>query len=109
MVFVFNLPQYALDLPIAANARPDDGLLDLCVFERPGLWNLARYLLAVFRGCHGQLPDFQHRLVRRVRLSLAQPMPLQTDGDPAGQLPATIEVVPAGMTLVVPNPEGPLP
>jgi len=103
MAFVFNLPRYALNLPLAARARPDDGLLDLCVFERPGLWNLARYVLAIFRGRHERLPDYQHRRVRRVRLSQTQPTPLQTDGDPAGCLPAVIEVVPAAMTLVIPK------
>src|SRR5262249_12011568 len=65
LVFVFNLPLYGLRLPIAAEAEPDDGLLDLCVFERPGVINLARYLAALaWRGC-GRLPDVQHRRLRR--------------------------------------------
>jgi diacylglycerol kinase family enzyme len=103
MVFVFNLPRYALGLPIAPQAREDDGLLDLCVFQRPGRWNLARYSLAVLAGLHGKLPDFEHRRVRRVRLSSEQRMPLQTDGDPAGCLPVLIEVVPGALSLVLPE------
>jgi diacylglycerol kinase family enzyme len=103
MVFVFNLPQYALNLPIARDARPDDGLLDLYVFQRPGLVNLARYLEAVVRGAQHKLPDFQHRAVRGVRLWSEPRVALQTDGDPAGCLPVTIEVVPRALTLVVPT------
>jgi diacylglycerol kinase family enzyme len=102
MVFVFNLPRYGLGLPIAPQARADDGLLDLCVFQRPGWRNLARYALAVLARNQQALPDFEHRRVRRVRLSAAERVPLQTDGDPAGCLPATIEVVPGALALVLP-------
>lgn len=103
MAFVFNLPQYALGLPLAGAARPDDGLLDLWVFERPGRGNLLRYLQAVMRRRHGSLPDVQRRLVRRVHLSSEGPLPLQLDGDPAGQLPVSIEVVAGGLSLLVPR------
>ena len=103
LVFVFNLPQYALNLPLAREARPDDGLLDLLVFERPGIPNLLRYLARVVGRRQHTLRDYQHRLVRRVRLSSASDAPLQTDGDPAGVLPATIEVVPGAFTLLVPE------
>ena len=104
MVFVFNLPRYALGLPLPVGADPSDGQLDLYVFERPGLMHLARYLYAIVRGRQDRLADYQHRVVRRVRLSSAQPAPLQADGDPAGWLPASLEVVPAALTLVVPGP-----
>jgi len=101
MAFVFNIPRYALGLPLARGAEPDDGRLDLYVFERPGLLRLARYLWAVWRGRQHLLPDYQHRSVRRVRLWSERPAPVQTDGDPAGWLPASLEVVPQALTLVV--------
>jgi YegS/Rv2252/BmrU family lipid kinase len=102
LVFVFNLPRYGLRLPLAPDARPDDGLLDVYVFERPGFFALARYLFAVLRGRHTRLPDVRHRQVRRVRLSSGARVPLQIDGDPAGLLPVTIEVVPGALALVLP-------
>jgi diacylglycerol kinase family enzyme len=101
-VFLFNLPRYALGLPIAANGSAEDGLLDLCVFERPGVLELLRYLTAVVTRRHGKLPDFYHRKVRRVRLESMEPAPIQTDGDPAGSLPAVIEVIPSALPIVVP-------
>jgi diacylglycerol kinase family enzyme len=103
MVFVFNLPRYAMGLPIAAEGSADDGLLDVCVFERPGALAMLRYLGAVTLRRHQSLPDFHHRLARRVRISASRPVPLQTDGDPAGCLPATIEVAPQALELVVPE------
>ncbi|MBI1916849.1 MAG: diacylglycerol kinase family lipid kinase [Planctomycetes bacterium] len=101
MAFVFNIPQYALGLPVARGADPADGQLDLYVFERPGLIHLARYLLAILSGQQHRLPDFQHRSVRSVRLSSDRRAPLQIDGDPAGWLPASLEIVPQSLTLVV--------
>jgi diacylglycerol kinase family enzyme len=101
-VFVFNLPKYALDMPIAPEARGNDGYLNLCVFERPGFANLFRYFTSILRGRRNKIRDFHHRRVRRVRLTAGAPVRLQTDGDPAGGLPVTIAVVPAALTLVVP-------
>jgi diacylglycerol kinase family enzyme len=102
-VFVFNLPAYALRLPIAEGARPDDGWLDLFVFRRPGWGNTLRYLAAIVQRRHQRLPDVEHRRVRRVRLSSDAPVPVQTDGDPAGFLPVTVEVVPAAWRALAPG------
>jgi diacylglycerol kinase family enzyme len=103
MAFVFNVPRYGLGLPIAVRASPDDGLLDLYLFERPGRFALARYLLAVVRGRHLGLPDVSYRQATGFRLSSPERVPLQTDGDPAGWLPATVEVLPRKLTLLVPG------
>lgn len=100
LVFVFNGPLYGLRVPIAPEARPDDGWLDLCIFERPGMLDLTRYLALLACRQRDRLPDFQHRRVRRVLLSAATPAPLQTDGDPAGALPVTVEVLPGTLTLL---------
>jgi diacylglycerol kinase family enzyme len=44
-----------------------------------------------------------HRRAKGLRLSSAGAVPLQTDGDPAGSLPATVEVLPQRLTLLVPQ------
>jgi len=102
-VFLFNLPRYGGDLRLAPEARADDGLLNLLVFERPGMRNLFRYLNAVLNRRRDRLRDFQTRLVRGVRLRSFPVARVQTDGDPAGTLPVAIDVVPGGMALVVPG------
>jgi diacylglycerol kinase family enzyme len=101
LVLICNLPQYAMGLPVAPEARGNDGWLNLCVFERPGIANLFRYLSNLVRGRRDKIRDFHHRFIRRVQLTAAQTVRLQTDGDPAGTLPVTIEVVPAALTLLV--------
>jgi diacylglycerol kinase family enzyme len=104
LVFLFNVPLYGLGISIAPEAVPDDGWFDLCVFERPGLPNLIRYLAALVSGCRGQLPDCVHRKVRKVSLSSTPPAPVQLDGDPAGHLPVNVEILPQTLTLLVPAP-----
>jgi diacylglycerol kinase family enzyme len=103
LVFIFNVPRYGLGLPVGPDARPDDGLLDLYVFERPGPFALARYVWAVVRGRQLRLPDVYHRRAKGFRLSSPEAVPLQTDGDPADWLPAVVDVLPQRLTLLVPS------
>jgi diacylglycerol kinase family enzyme len=104
MAFVFNIPRYALNLRLAPGADPADGRLDLYVFERPGVWNLLRYFRAVLFGRQLRLPDCKHRTVEKVRFTSPVPVPVQVDGDPGGVLPASFEVVPRALTVVVAGP-----
>ncbi len=109
--FVFNLPRYALGLPIAPSARGDDGLLDLVVFRNAGPLQALRYLWLVLRGIHLRRPGVYHRRVRRVRVSATEPVPVQLDGDPGGTLlpsqgqtdPWTAEVLPHAIDVMVPD------
>jgi diacylglycerol kinase family enzyme len=105
-VLVFNLPRYALGLPFAPSARDDDGYLDLVVFRKPGPWNALRYLWLVFRRLHLARRGIIHKRVRRVRISASSAVPIQLDGDPAGELQPgvenawTLEAVPGGLRVV---------
>lgn len=104
--FVFNLPRYALGLPIAPTARADDGLLDLVLFRDPGPFRALHYLWLVVRGLHLRRPGVIHRRIARVAIHSPEPVPVQLDGDPGGTLgePAwTIEVVPGALDVVVPS------
>jgi diacylglycerol kinase family enzyme len=109
MAFVFNLPRYALGLPIAPTAREDDGLLDLVVFRDRGPLAALHYLWLVFRGLHLKRPGVWHRRVRRVTISSDSPVPVQLDGDPAGSIepgsgiPWTARVLPRAASVLVPQ------
>lgn len=112
MAFVFNLPTYALGLPIAPTARGDDGWLDLVVFRDPGPMRALRYLWLVFRGRHLREPGVEHRRVRRVTATATEPVPVQLDGDPCGRIdragerpPWFAEVVPGALEVLVPDSE----
>ena len=50
--FVFNVPRYAMNLPIAAEANPEDGMLDLCTFRGGSLFRGLFYLVSVILRRH---------------------------------------------------------
>lgn len=63
---------------------------------------MARYLLAILAGRHQQLSDVIWRRFRRAQIACPVAAPLQADGDPAGYLPADVEVIPAALQVLVP-------
>jgi diacylglycerol kinase (ATP) len=102
-LFAFNLPLYALGLPIAPDALATDGLLDVCTFERGSTWSVLRYLWHVRRGCHLGLPDTALRRCSRFRLEGPNSVELayQVDGEYGGTLPVDVELLPGELRLLV--------
>jgi diacylglycerol kinase family enzyme len=98
--FVVNLPPYAVGLQFAPRARPADGMLDVCTFRRGSFWHAVRYLSYMWLHWHHALPDYQTARVRRVRIASDRSVPYQLDGDPGGQLPLEIEVLPSRLTIL---------
>jgi diacylglycerol kinase (ATP) len=97
---VANAPAYALDLPLAPDARADDGALDWIVFERGSLAALASYSWTVWRGRHLGRRDVHAGRAPRVTLDAAAAVPVQVDGDPWGTTPVDADVLPGALTLV---------
>ena len=100
--FVFNLPKYGWGLPLTPKADGTDGQLDVCTFARGGvargLWYTAVSQLAL----HPGLPDCRLARARRIRITAAEPVSYQLDGDPGGALPLEIEVLARRVQVVVP-------
>ncbi len=102
-LFAFNLPLYALGLPIAPDAVGTDGMLDLCWLEKGSAWAVARYLWHIVRREHFELADSGQRLVQRFRVESVDDMQIayQLDGDFAGFLPVHVEILPSMLRLLV--------
>ena len=100
--FILNLPNYGWGVQLAPGATPDDGLLDLCAFERGSVWAGLRYAAAAQVGVHERMPDCILQRGRRFRIESDQLVPYQLDGDPGGVLPVDVEVLPGRLTLLVP-------
>lgn len=101
MATVGNGRTYGGGIPIAPDADPADGLLDLVLVRPAGRLRLLRLLPRVYRGTHGSVPEVSMRRVRRVRLS-APGVTAYADGDPIGALPLTIDVVPGALDVFTP-------
>ena len=102
MVMAFNLPRYCSGLKLAPDATGEDGWLHWLVFERPGRWPLAKYVLWALLGRHRKLPDVRWGRARQVRLRSESPVPIEIDGEAAGFTPLDIDVVPAILPILVP-------
>ena len=100
--FVFNVPRYAMNLPIAAEANPEDGMLDLCTFRGGSLFRGLFYLVSVILRRHKHWTTSKTYHFKKLTMESDGEVPYQLDGDPGGTLPLTIEVVKGGVTLIVP-------
>jgi YegS/Rv2252/BmrU family lipid kinase len=100
--FVFNVPRYALNLQIVPEAKADDGLLDLRTFRRGNLFHGLKYLSSVVLRLHRWLQDAAYRQARKIEIDSDEPVPIQLDGDPAGNTPVTIEVIPQRLRVFAP-------
>ncbi|WP_294083836.1 diacylglycerol kinase family protein [Sphaerobacter sp.] len=107
MVLIAN-GAFVLDpwLRFGDDIRPDDGVLDVCVFDPPhlaatltlGLWFLVG---------HVGRSRFARRLRgRSVRVEASPPAPVELDGDYAGTTPLEMTVCPAAIQVIVPRGTG---
>lgn len=92
LVVIANLPSYALGLKVAADARGDDGLLDIRVMQRGSSLNMFRYLGLIYYRWHERVRDVVKLKAKRIRIESEVPAPIQVDGDPAGFTPAEINI-----------------
>ncbi len=100
-VFVFNVPRYAMNLRFVDDADCLDGRLDLITFRKPNLLNGLFYLLTIlFRNHRGRRDVFEKRF-ETLRISSEKPVQFQMDGDPGGELPVEIKVVPKRVRVLV--------
>jgi diacylglycerol kinase family enzyme len=100
-VFVVNLPRYARGLSFAPGASGADGLLDVCTFKEGSLWYGLMYLSGVMLGQHESMQDFTRVKTRRLRIESGGPARYQLDGDPGGELPVEIRVLPSRLSLLI--------
>jgi len=103
MIFVGNMARYSLGLPVVRDARPDDGLLDLCIMECAGVTRLVGHALRTVLARHVEHPAVRYTRVTQVRVESAAAVPVEIDGDYAGGLPVEVSIQPASLWVLVPG------
>lgn len=86
---------------ITPTALADDGLLDLCLYQGEGLAQIAQHTLWTLLAMHPGRKGVLYRRVREVEV-LTPGLPIQIDGDYAGNTPATFRIWPAALTVYLP-------
>ena len=102
--FVFNINRYGWGLPLAPYAKENDGKLDHVLFRGGTVFHgtLITALAQCF-GMHRFLPSARLGQCTRYRITSNERVPFQLDGDPGGELPLEIEIVPNRFTFLVPH------
>ncbi|MFF7361647.1 diacylglycerol kinase family protein [Streptomyces sp. NPDC008125] len=111
MVLLANIGTVQGGTALVPAARPDDGLLDLALYDPHGPAGWLRALRVLLRPSSGTGSEgggdggpVEFFTFRRAELRFASPQPREMDGDPVGAgLRLTAEVVPGALTVLVPD------
>ena len=99
---VGNNASYGGGIRLAPRAKLDDGLLDLCIVPCLGRLELLWWLPRAYRGKHLRHPRIKYLQARKITLRTTSHMELFGDGEFLQELPATIEVLPRALRVIVP-------
>ncbi len=102
LVFISNIPRYAVGLRICQKAKYDDGLLDICIYLCHHQTTLLGHAWRTVGQKHIGHPNVIYRQAKRITVTAASPVPYQVDGDPAGFLPADYTILPNAVHVVLP-------
>jgi YegS/Rv2252/BmrU family lipid kinase len=86
-VLVGNGRFYGGPFVLFKNARPDDGLLDVLVFQNQSHWDVVRYFQAIAFGNHPNLPDVEYFQTKAMTVHSSSDVPVELDGELASSLP----------------------
>jgi diacylglycerol kinase (ATP) len=100
-----NFRYYAAHVTMTPHADPTDGLLDILLFHGTTKRSILAFWAAVAFRLHERSRNVTCLRTQRAELSLLdndQPIWLQADGEVVGRLPATVEIEPAAVQVIVP-------
>jgi diacylglycerol kinase (ATP) len=101
---VANARYFGGGMKIAPNAKLDDGLFDVVAVGDLSAFAILTKSYRVYLGTHLGMQDVHHALARRVeaRPVGGEEVKLEIDGELAGRLPATFEIVPGALRVRCP-------
>ncbi|MGI8552822.1 MAG: diacylglycerol/lipid kinase family protein [Dehalococcoidia bacterium] len=98
-----NTRCYGGVLEVTNQARADDGLLDLCLYQGSAPGAYLGHVTRTMLGSHTQSPSVLYAKVPEFDVDAERRVPVQADGELVGQTPTRIAVVPQAVTVVVPR------
>ena len=102
VAFIGNISEYGTRFPVLPGARPDDGLLDLCVIPVKSPADSIRQFLLSAAGEHILDEGVVYARGTEIRVDSPDPVPVQIDGDPAGFTPVVFSLLPRRLAFIVP-------
>jgi YegS/Rv2252/BmrU family lipid kinase len=102
-VAVANSGVFGGGMFLAPDASLEDGLLDVVTIAQQSKLKYLRGLPRVFNGSHLKDPAINIVQGREVTFSADRPFIAYADGDPIGELPLTVRVLPGALRVVAPR------
>jgi len=102
-VLIGNGRYYGGPVQFFSEARVDDGLLDVLVFQKMGHLDIARYLGTVLFGRHTSLPDVVYFQTEKLHVHSDVEVPVEVDGELATTLPVTFRIASRKLRVLVPE------
>jgi len=87
---------------IAPEAKMDDGILDLTVFEGYGVFSTIRHVAGLILGGYARDPMVHMGRSGSITIDTYKPLPVHVDAEPVGTTPVHITVVPRSLNVVLP-------
>jgi diacylglycerol kinase (ATP) len=88
---------------IAPQAKMNDGILDLTVFEGYGVLSTIRHVAGVTLGQYARDPTVHFYRGCSFAIETRKPLPVHVDAEPVGTTPVQIDVVPHHLNVVLPS------
>lgn len=102
LLAVGNGQYYGGGMRIAPNASLTDGLFDIITAGNLTLPELLVAVPRIYSGSHLRLPKVSEKRGRRLTVSSEYPLAVHLDGEVAGTLPVTIEILPGALEVAAP-------
>lgn len=99
---VGNGRHHGAGMTVAASARIDDHRLDIYSLDPQPWWQAITHVPALRFGRDEAAPGLWRGHARRIVVTTDRPLRVRTDGEPTTATPATFEVLPAAVAVIVP-------
>ncbi len=84
-------------------ADMQDGKLDVCVFKKRTHFDLLRYFQGIVSGTHTKFDDVAYFKARHVSVTADRRVPLEVDGELAGEIPVEFSIKKQALKVLVPE------
>jgi diacylglycerol kinase (ATP) len=102
-VAVGNAHRYGGGMLITPRARPDDGLLDICLVNKMNKLKLLCWMPTIFFGAHLRLKQVEYFQAAQLRIETGRELELYADGEYACRTPVEIRLLSRVLRVIVPQ------
>ncbi len=102
MLTIANCQFFGGGMHIAPRAVPDDGMFDIVTIGKAGFIDFLRNSSKIYKGTHISDPMVGYTNARHVELTSKDRVLLDVDGEQPGMLPATFDILPKSIKVIVP-------